>query len=86
MRIFFVSTFVGTFLPASIGGDAVRAYSLAKLNVARRRRGGVGLHGSHARRRVDSGDGGRRSGARARPGRQRDDRGGARRGRRACAA
>ena len=33
MRIFFVSTFVGTFLPASIGGDAVRAYSLAKLNV-----------------------------------------------------
>jgi len=34
MRIFFVSTFVGTFLPASVGGDAVRAYSLAKLNVA----------------------------------------------------
>ena len=33
MRIFFVSTFVGTFLPASIGADAVRAYSLAKLNV-----------------------------------------------------
>ena len=33
MRIFFVSTFVGTFLPASVGGDAVRAYSLAKLNV-----------------------------------------------------
>jgi len=33
MRIFFVSTFVGTFLPASIGGDAVRAYSLAKHNV-----------------------------------------------------
>ena len=33
IRIFFVSTFVGTFLPASIGGDAVRAYSLAKLNV-----------------------------------------------------
>lgn len=34
MRIFFVSTFVGTFLPASIGGDAVRAYSTARLNVA----------------------------------------------------
>ena len=34
MRIFFVSTFVGTFLPASVGGDAVRAYSLAKLDVA----------------------------------------------------
>jgi glycosyltransferase 2 family protein len=33
MRVFFVSTFVGTFLPASVGGDAVRAYSLAKLNV-----------------------------------------------------
>ena len=33
MRIFFVSTFVGTFLPASIGGDAVRAYSMAQLNV-----------------------------------------------------
>ena len=33
LRIFFVSTFVGTFLPASVGGDAVRAYSLAKLNV-----------------------------------------------------
>ena len=29
MRIFFVSTFVGTFLPASVGGDAVRAYALA---------------------------------------------------------
>jgi uncharacterized protein (TIRG00374 family) len=33
MRIFFVSTFVGTFLPASVGGDAVRAYSLSRLNV-----------------------------------------------------
>lgn len=33
MRIFFVSTFIGTFLPASIGGDAVRAYSLAQLKV-----------------------------------------------------
>src|SRR5437870_3820295 len=33
MRIFFVSTFLGTFLPASVGGDAVRAYSIAKLNV-----------------------------------------------------
>jgi uncharacterized protein (TIRG00374 family) len=33
MRIFFVSTFVGTFLPASIGGDAVRAYRMAQLNV-----------------------------------------------------
>jgi hypothetical protein len=33
MRIFFVSTFAGTFLPASIGGDAVRAYSVTKLDV-----------------------------------------------------
>jgi glycosyltransferase 2 family protein len=33
MRIFFVSTFVGTFLPASIGGDAVRAYGLSKEGI-----------------------------------------------------
>jgi hypothetical protein len=33
MRIFFVSTFVGTFLPASVGGDAVRAYALTKEGV-----------------------------------------------------
>jgi uncharacterized protein (TIRG00374 family) len=33
MQIFFVSTFVGTFLPASVGGDAVRAYSMTRLNV-----------------------------------------------------
>ena len=33
LRIFFVSTFVGTFLPASIGGDAVRAVSLSRLGV-----------------------------------------------------
>jgi glycosyltransferase 2 family protein len=33
MRIFFVSTFVGTFLPASVGGDAVRAYSMTRLKV-----------------------------------------------------
>jgi glycosyltransferase 2 family protein len=33
MRIFFVSTFVGTFLPASVGGDAVRAYSVTRLKV-----------------------------------------------------
>jgi len=34
LRIFFVSTFAGTFLPASIGGDIVRAYGLSQLNVA----------------------------------------------------
>lgn len=39
MRIFFISTFVGTFLPASIGGDAVRAYRLAQLQV----RGGAAV-------------------------------------------
>ena len=33
LRVFFVSTFVGTFLPASIGGDVVRSYGLARLDV-----------------------------------------------------
>jgi uncharacterized protein (TIRG00374 family) len=33
MRIFFVSTFVGTFLP-SVGGDLYRAYSLSRLKVS----------------------------------------------------
>ena len=33
LKIFFVSTFVGTFLPASIGGDAVRAYNLSSHGV-----------------------------------------------------
>jgi glycosyltransferase 2 family protein len=33
LRVFFVSTFVGTFLPASIGGDIVRSYGLAQLRV-----------------------------------------------------
>jgi uncharacterized protein (TIRG00374 family) len=33
LRIFFVSTFVGTFLPASVGGDVVRAYSLSSHGV-----------------------------------------------------
>lgn len=33
LRVFLVSTFVGTFLPAGIGGDAVRAFGLAKLDV-----------------------------------------------------
>lgn len=33
MKIFFVSTFAGTFLPGSIGGDAVRAYSLSTHGV-----------------------------------------------------
>lgn len=34
LRIFFVSTFLGTFLPGSIGGDAVRAWSLARVGVS----------------------------------------------------
>jgi uncharacterized protein (TIRG00374 family) len=34
IRVFFVSSFAGTFLPASIGGDAVRAYGLSQLHVA----------------------------------------------------
>jgi uncharacterized protein (TIRG00374 family) len=33
VRIFFESTFLGTFLPASIGGDAARAFALAQLQV-----------------------------------------------------
>ena len=34
MRVFFESSFVGTFLPASIGGDAVRAYGVMRHDVA----------------------------------------------------
>jgi uncharacterized protein (TIRG00374 family) len=30
LRVFFVSTFVGTFLPQSVGADAVRTWSLAR--------------------------------------------------------
>jgi uncharacterized protein (TIRG00374 family) len=33
LRVFFLSTFTGTFLP-SIGGDVVRAYSLSSLGVS----------------------------------------------------
>ena len=33
LRVFFVSTFVGTFLPTSVGGDAVRAYALSRHGV-----------------------------------------------------
>jgi glycosyltransferase 2 family protein len=33
LRVFFVSTFVGTFLPASVGGDAVRAWALSRYGV-----------------------------------------------------
>jgi len=33
LRVFFVSTFIGTFLPTSVGGDAVRAFSLSRLGV-----------------------------------------------------
>lgn len=34
LEIFFVSTFLGTFLPASIGADAVRAYGLSRERVS----------------------------------------------------
>ena len=34
LRIFFVSTFLGTFLPGSVGMDAVRAWSLTRVGVA----------------------------------------------------
>lgn len=33
LRIFLVSTFVGTFLPGSVGGDAARAWSLTREGV-----------------------------------------------------
>ncbi len=32
LRVFFTSTFLGSFLP-SVGGDAVRAYGIAKVNM-----------------------------------------------------
>ena len=34
LRIFFESTFIGTFLPAGVGVDAVRTWSLSKLGVS----------------------------------------------------
>ena len=34
IRIFFISTFVGTFLPASVGGEAFRAFSLTRHRVS----------------------------------------------------
>ncbi|NQW04654.1 MAG: flippase-like domain-containing protein [Acidobacteria bacterium] len=34
LRVFFVSTFVGTFLPGSVGGDALRAMGLSRLGVS----------------------------------------------------
>ncbi len=33
LRVFFVSTYLGTFLPGSVGGDAVRTFALNRLNV-----------------------------------------------------
>ncbi len=33
LKVFFVSTFVGTFLPGSVGGDAVRAYAATRHRV-----------------------------------------------------
>jgi uncharacterized protein (TIRG00374 family) len=33
MRVFFVSTFVGTFLPMSVGSDAIRSYSLTRYDI-----------------------------------------------------
>ena len=34
LRIFFVSTFLGTFLPSTVGSDAVRAWSLSQDGVS----------------------------------------------------
>jgi uncharacterized protein (TIRG00374 family) len=33
LRVFFVSTYLGTFLPGSVGGDAVRTIALNRLDV-----------------------------------------------------
>lgn len=33
LRIFFISTFVGTFLPGTVGGDAVRSVALSRYGV-----------------------------------------------------
>jgi uncharacterized protein (TIRG00374 family) len=33
LRVFFVSTYLGTFLPGSVGGDAVRTFALNRLRV-----------------------------------------------------
>jgi uncharacterized protein (TIRG00374 family) len=33
LRVFFVSTYLGTFLPGSVGGDAARTYGLNRLAV-----------------------------------------------------
>ena len=36
LRVFFVSTYLGTFLPTSVGSDAVRMYAANKLDVPAR--------------------------------------------------
>ena len=33
LRVFFISSFLGTFLPGSVGGDAVRTFALNRLKV-----------------------------------------------------
>ena len=65
LRIFFVSTFVGSFLP-SVAGDIYRAFSLSRLQVSGVAGGGVGDHGPRARRAVDGARRGRGAGVRAR--------------------
>ena len=53
MRIFFVSTFVGTFLPASVGSDVVRAYAVGEEGVPLPMAVASVHDGSRARRAVD---------------------------------
>ena len=60
IKLFLVSSFVGSFLPAGIGGDAARAYGLSRDADDRQRRGRVGRGRSPARRAVAGRDGGRR--------------------------
>ena len=50
LRVFFISTFVGSFLP-SVGGDAARAYGIAKLDTPPQRgcrARGPGMRGEDA--------------------------------------
>ena len=65
LRIFFVSTFVGSFLPG-VAGDVYRAYSLSRLRVRRRAVRRLGRHGPRARHPVDGHRRGRGARLRAR--------------------
>ncbi len=56
-RLFLASSFVGSFLPAGVGGDAARAWGLSQVSARIGRRAGIGGRRSHARHPVAGGDG-----------------------------